>query len=252
MSKIATLTIFLLFFTLAQSSYQTQISNFGTIIENAPTLIFENGFEEGNFSAWTATYIYPGQSFTCVTTAGEPTPPHHGNYQAKAVINGSLMSTSAYAYKDLPTSYTTINLRFYVYLSTYYCPTQPHETYLGTIASGENIITQIGLTETTAEFVFIAYHSEGTIILYSTKTLTPNVWHCIEIQRIQHPTNGEYHVWLDEAELTEFSQTNLNTSSYTTNRIYIGNYHGCAYHKPDQVTFYIDCVAISNTYIGKE
>ena len=252
MSKIATLTIFLLLFTLAQSSYRTQISNFGTIIENAPTVIFENGFEEGNFSAWTGTCIDQGQSFTCVTATNEPTSPHHGNYQAKAIINGSLMPTSAYAYKNLPDSYTTINLRFYVYLSTYYCPRQPHETYLGTIASGENILTQIGLTETTGEFVFIAYYGSSTVILYSSKTLTPNVWHCLEIQRIQHPENGEYHVWLDNIELTEFKRTNVDTSGYTANRIYVGNYHGCAYHKPDQVTFYTDCVAISNTYIGNE
>jgi hypothetical protein len=252
MRRIAALTTFLLLFTLAQSTYRTQISNYGTIIQNGPTIIFENGFEEGSFAAWTGTVIAQGQSLTCVTATNEPTSPHHGNYQAKAVINGSLMPTSAYAYKDLPNSSTTIDLRFYVYLSTFYCPTQPHETYLGTIASGENILTQIGLTETTGELVFIAYYSGITVILYSQKTLSLNVWHCFEMQRIQDLTNGEYHIWLDGTELTEFKRTNVDTSAYTATRIYVGNYHGCAYHAHDQVTFYIDCVTVSNTYLGEE
>ncbi len=252
MDKIIPLILILTILTLSQPAYETQLTNLGTITNQTTTLIWENGFEEGNFSAWTATYLYPGQSLTCTTAANEATPPHHGNYQAKADINASLLSTAAYAYKDLQDSYTTINLRFYVYLSTYYTPTQPHETYLGTIASAEYILCQIGLTDTTGQFVFITYQGTSTTILYSSKTLTPNTWHCIEIQRTQHSQNGEYHMWLDETELAEFSRTNLDTSSYTTSRIYAGNYHGCAYHHPDHVTFYIDCVAVSNTYIGKE
>lgn len=252
MSKLATITLVFLLFTLTQCNYQTQLSNYGTITEDTSDPIFENDFEEGNFSAWTKTHVYQGQSFTCVTATNESTSPHHGIYQAKAVINGSLLSASAYAYKDLLANYTTINLRFYVYLSTYYAPTQPHETYLGTIASDTGILCQIGLTETTGELVFILHHAGGVLILFSTITLSPNTWHCIEIQRIQHPENGEYHVWLNDIEITEFSRTNLNTSRYTANRIYIGNYHGCAYHSPNQVIFYMDCVAVSNTYVGRE
>jgi hypothetical protein len=228
------------------------MSNYGTIIQNGPIIIFENGFEEGSFSAWTGTFIDQGQSFTCVTASNESTLPHHGNYQAKAIINGSLISTWAYAYKDLPNNYTTIDLRFYVYLSAYYCPTQPHETYLGTIASDKGILTQIGLTETTGELVFIAFYSGTEAILYSQKTLSLNIWHCFEIQRIQDPTKGEYHTWLDGTELTEFKRTNVDTSAHTATRICVGNYHGCAYHAPDQVTFYIDCVTVSNTYLDEE
>ncbi|MBX5328615.1 MAG: hypothetical protein QHH18_07450 [Candidatus Bathyarchaeota archaeon] len=252
MHKTATLTTIFLIFALAQTSFQTQITNTGTIISDTPTIIFENGFEEGNFSAWTHVQVFQGQSFTCVTATNQTTPPHHGNYQAIAIINGSLLSTSAYAYKDLPTTQATISLRFYVYLSTYYAPWQPHETYLGTIASNENILCQIGLTETNAELVFIAYHSGYTVIIYSNQNLTTNTWHCIEIQRTQHPTNGEYHTWLDGTELTEFRLTNIDTSSHTANRIYIANYHGCAYHPPNQVTFYTDCIKVANTYIGPE
>jgi len=196
MSKLATITLVFLLFILTQCNYQTQLSNYGTITEDTSDPIFENDFEEGNFSAWTKS--------------------------------------------------------FYVYLSTYYAPTQPHETYLGTIASDTGILCQIGLTETTGELVFILYHAGGVLILFSTITLSPNTWHCIEIQRIQHPENGEYHVWLNDIEITEFSRTNLNTSRYTANRIYIGNYHGCAYHSPNQVIFYMDCVAVSNTYVGRE
>jgi len=252
MQRIAIVMSILLLFAVAQSSFQTQLLNTGTIIGETPSTIFENGFEEGNFSAWTGTNVYQGQFLTCVTATGEATPPHHGTYQAKAEINGSLPSTSAYAYKDLPTTNTTTNLRCYVYLSTYYTPWQPHETYLATIAQDDSILCQIGLTETTGELVFIAFANGNTIILYSTKTLTTGVWHCIEMQRIQDQENGEYHVWLDETELTEFRLTNLNTSSLIADRIYVGNYHGCAAHPPNQVTFYIDCVKVSSTYIGKE
>jgi hypothetical protein len=251
MHRIAVAMSILLLFAVAQSSFQTQLQNTGTIIGETPSTIFENGFEEGNFSAWTGIDVYEGQFLTCVTATGEATPPHHGTYQAKAEINGSLMSTSAYAYKDLQTTNTTTNLRCYVYLSTYYAPWQPHETYLITIAQDEGILCQIGLTETTGELVFIA-SAGNTFIIYSSKTLTTGTWHYIEIQRIKDPENGEYHAWLDGTELTEFRLTNLNTSSSTANRIYVGNYHGCAYHPPNQVTFYMDCVKVSSAYIGKE
>jgi len=226
------------------------LSTTGTIKESL-AIIFQNDFEEGIFvPPWTEYYVYPGQVFEC-TQIDDGISPHQGQYQAKMVINGSLISTSAYVYKDIPSSYTAINLRFYIYLLTYNAPTQPHETYLGTISHEGDLLAQIGLTEATGNLFLLAHHSQGNILDKSSMTLSPNMWHCIEIQRVQHPTEGEYRVWVDGIEVEDLAHTHLDTSTYSANRIYVGNYHGCAYHPPNFVVFYVDCVVVSTLYIGQ-
>jgi len=233
---------------VATPYYQVELSTTGTIKESLAA-IFQNDFEEGTFvPPWTGQYVYSGQVFECTQT-DDGISPHHGQYYAKAIINGSLISTSAYVYKDIPSSYTTISLRFYVYLLTYNAPTQPHETYLGTISNEGNLLAQIGLTGAAGNLFLLA---QGNILDASSMTLSLNMWHCIEIQRVQHSTEGEYHVWVDGSEVEDLAHTHLDTSTYSADRVYVGNYHGCAYHPPNFVVFYLDCVVVSSSYIGQD
>jgi len=212
-----------------------------------PQGIFSDNFESADFSKWTGTKTSQGQSMEVVL---DGLPPYEGNYHAKFVVDGGLLATSAYCYYDFAPSYTQINLRAYIYISEFDNPTQPHEYYFVTIATDSGgILCQLGVTGEDAELVFICFTSAGVIMRYGfDEILTSNVWHCLEIQMTQS-SNGGYRVWIDGQAIERFS-IDGDTSTYAPTRVYVGNYHGCAYHAPDKITFYMDEVIVADEYIG--
>jgi len=70
------------------------------------TEIFSDGFESGDFSAWTGTAKSSGE--TCEVESADP---HHGTYNAKFYSDGG-WNQYAYCYKDI-TGQTIIYARTY-------------------------------------------------------------------------------------------------------------------------------------------
>jgi hypothetical protein len=73
------------------------------------TDVFSDGFESGDFSAWTGTVTSSGE-----TCAVETVNPHHGSYNARFGLDGSDYWEDAYVYKTFASSYGVLYARCYM------------------------------------------------------------------------------------------------------------------------------------------
>jgi hypothetical protein len=214
---------------------------FSTLIHPAfATTIFSDGFESGNFNAWTGTEQSSG---TIVVSSDYA---HHGSYSAKSSITGS--NGYASCYKDI-TSQTTIYIRAYVYITA------------GTFASGTQVsfisprdvpdgITPcyVGVANANRQLWLRYRHSATNYDVYSATTLSTNTWYCIELKYVKSSTNGEYRVWLNGNEVTDLTQTGKNTDADVT-RVRVGPRYTS---EITNFVGYFDCVVVADTYIGPE
>jgi hypothetical protein len=204
------------------------------------TTIFSDGFESGNFNAWTGTEQSGG---TIVVSSAYA---HHGSYSAKASITASQGYASCY--KDI-TSQTTIYIRAYVYIAA------------GTFASGVQVgfisprdvpdsITacHVGVANANRQLWLQYRHSTTNYDVYSSTTLSTNTWYCIELKYVKSTTAGEYRVWLNGNEVTDLTQTGKNTDADVT-RVRVGPRFT---NVINNFVGYFDCVVVANTYIGPE
>jgi hypothetical protein len=204
------------------------------------TTIFSDGFESGNFSAWTGTEQYNG------TIAVSSDYAHHGSYSAKV----SFTATGAYAdcYKDI-TSQTTIYIRAYVRITA---GTFGSSTKIGFISPRDVpdaiTICHVGVAFTNRQLWLRYRHSATDYDVYSSTTLSTNTWYCIELKYVKSSTNGEYRVWLDGNEVTDLTQTGKNTDGDVT-RVRVGPRASGAI---SDFVGYFDCAVVADTYIGPE
>src|SRR5690606_16642132 len=91
----------------------------------APGLIFANGFENGNFSAW--NWASTGGGDLSVSTEAAAS----GNYGAKAVVNDG---SSLVLYDETPNNERHYNARFYFHPNS----TQMDFAYLFSASSGSS------------------------------------------------------------------------------------------------------------------
>jgi hypothetical protein len=195
------------------------------------TTIFSDGFESGDFSAWTGTVGSPA-----IVTS----PVHHGAYAASHYLGGA--GTDNYAYKTLTSSYSHIFVRFYWRVTQ--LPTTLYGVYTlvrlkdsgGTERAHLNIYKFSNVPEYQWQFKI-----EGTEVYALQTDLLANQWYCVEIEFY----SGASHFWLDG----NLKLTNTASSTNTIQTIEVGgispSYYGGG-------TGYDDCVVVADTYIGPE
>lgn len=210
------------------------------------TEFFNNGFEEGDFSAWTATSMSGDATVSVVSSKN-----HHGTYSAYAENLGSRDTDIAYCYKTLSDN-GTFYLRFYLYLDNVDLTTS--YTFLGgmTNATGAANAFAIGLFSSTRN-LYLGFRNAGTwMTTSSSTTLSLDTWYCIELKWYRHAANGEVRVYLNGAEVADLAQTQLDTNTGLTSmgraRVGIcltgsGGFAG---------DVYIDCAVVADAYIGPE
>lgn len=193
--------------------------------------VFGDGFESGNFSAWSGTTGSP-------SIVG--TPVHHGDYAA--AFNADL----EYCYKTF-VDHTTIFVRFYFRCSTL-PPDQWNTWFFGYILGNNQYIWGIGIQNTgggNMQIKFERYYPRVNSF-YSYPFLA-NTWYCFEVKFVKGVSDGEYRVWLDGSEV--IAVTGLNTSGAPDpDELWVGE--TTATWRP--VTMFIDCVVVDSNYIGPE
>jgi hypothetical protein len=130
------------------------------------TIIFQSGFETGDFSEWTGTEGAP-------TIVAAPAPVHHGSYAA-------LCNSESRIYKTF-SAQNVVYFRFYVQTSG--VPTSSGEwIHIATVWAGtsESIQIRIQHDGTSAKFALRNYNAG--ILVYGTTTVQPNTWYCIEVK----------------------------------------------------------------------
>jgi hypothetical protein len=195
------------------------------------TEFFNNGFEEGNFSAWTSTTGSP----TIVTD-----PVHHGTYAMRVIGNNA--GSADYASKNI--SFGSANPRF---LRTYlYFDDLGDEDYTG------NILGIYYYDSCLGGFIVRFDGSKNVIrVVYSdtlgangTTDLQEDTWYCFEIEQKNGSGDGYVKIYLDDN--LEAENTGLTiTSTPASIRVGINS----DYKGP---TIIFDCVVVADAYIGPE
>ena len=194
------------------------------------TTIFSDGFESGDFSAWTGTSGTPA----IVTT-----PVHHGSKSAEFDAGGDV------AYKTF-TGQTILFFRTYARITA--LPATATFSFMVIRNAGGSKICELVFRHDADGYKIRLYYgfptsgSQDYIWNYAVDT-----WYCFEIKFVKAAgTAGEYRVYIDGVE--RITLTGLDTSATTdASRIDIG------WTSMSQTsTLNQDCVVVADTYIGVE
>ena len=211
-------------------------------------ILFNDGFECGNFNAWNGTKTTTGdQATTAATNPYEGL--YHAIYQTSAITSGTRY---AYSYVALSTPISEIYARAYFYIAEG-LPLDDNEDRFGLIAFEVN--SQLQCT-------FRVYRSGGvdkfnvigfngtTVVQKSTVTIYPEMgkWYCIEFYIKVHSTKGEYRAWINGVE--RITITNVDTTRYGKGVNCIRFGLTSTINVQHAVTVYCDAVVVSTRYIG--
>jgi hypothetical protein len=206
------------------------------------TTIFSDGFESGDFSAWTGTGT-SGSSTISVSSEQA----HHGTYSAK--FNFLAFQDDCYAYKTLDADQNVLHFRVYLKVTSwtgYY--SDRYATFMEVASSAGYHIASVSLKDV-YRYLYLSYRDGLTLVqIASAATLNLNQWYCVELEVDRN--EGKYRVYLDGSEVTDLTAT--ATPTYVPRRVNIGkDMYGYGASETNCV-FYIDCVVVADTYIGPE
>lgn len=198
--------------------------------------LFNNGFEEGDFTAWTSN--------TGGTVVNETK--HHGTWCYKTTTNVNC--------KKITAGSTSCYARVYVKFSGYPSANTYYVRFMTLARAASVNYASLALYNSngTYKWMLTYYGGSGDHTVYSDMQTNPatNTWVCLELyyKRDVVGNDGACKVWINGSELTDISQTNFDGPSSDVNEL-------ACWHivsNGDQFTVYHDCVVISDAYIGPE
>jgi hypothetical protein len=200
------------------------------------TELFTDGFESGDFSAWTSTY----QATGCTTEVID-TDPHCGTYHAHFETDADGNGARARVTYD---GQSQANTRLYLKFLSFPSSTQS----IGISHLGTSAVTSSRITTSGSDHYWQLYGRNGSSFendLGST-VLSLNTWYCLEVETVVDGSSGAHRLYLDGS--LECSLTGKDTDDYgniTETRV------GLVYCT-EAVNIYVDCVVVADTYIGPE
>jgi len=208
-----------------------------TVFPVRATTIFSDGFESGDFSAWTGT------SLNGATIAASSAQAHHGTYSAKT----SGLQTAgefAWVYKTF-TAAATIYSRHYTYLATV-----PANIFVVSSISkwGGSHIGLAIYNPTTSKWGI--YNNIAAEFYYEsgTSTFSGTTWYCVEMRITASATVGVCQLWINGVLKVDVSSK--NTGSTNPDTVYIGGYLFA--NEAAERIVYSDCCVVADAYIGPE
>lgn len=210
------------------------------------TVIFEDGFETGDFSLWTETRVGTGDTATVVSTD-----PHHGTKHAKFSVDGVITEWSC-AVKMIGGSYTVVYARAYFkFKATLPDTTDDYERPISLKKSDSDVATvYLQRKNDGKNYLYLRHvHAGGTDWIWGTTEILADTWYCMEVYaKVNDAVNGEAKVWLNGN--LEIQNTGKNTTNQTTiNQVFVGNGYQADARAND---VYVDCVKVADVYIGLE
>ncbi len=207
------------------------------------TEYFNNGFEEGNFSAWTGI---EGNVLPTVQSSTK----HHGIYAGQAVIPAG-GAVSSYIKKVFGSSYSTLFHRLYIHFTN--TPANGVSMYLSSIycnSTAESLILFGIYNDAETLKWFLWYRTDDNIhgTEYSTTpTINTSQWYCIEMKIVEGTGNGEARLWIDGTE--RCAKTGLTNDDNPVDSVRPLHYYA---NPTPAVTVTVDCVVAADAYIGVE
>ena len=211
------------------------------------TTYFSDGFDTGDFTNWTGSTSGDSDSVSVVSTD-----PHTGTNHMQCSCNGN-WEDIAYAYKTLPSSYSTLFTRCYVKFKTALPNTGMIEVleHYAT-GSGGQALTQARITYDSGSVYWgMAYvGSSGWTGATSSQSVSLDTWYCLEIETYVASSGGISRVYVDGdlvSGLEDVYCINDGWGNITT--INVGETWGTT---TVSHSMYIDCVICSDTENGEE
>lgn len=207
--------------------------------------IFSDGFESGDFTAWTSTTTQYG------TNTVNTDKPNSGTYGYEA----STTSDYGYAFvsKDL-TGTTQTNVRIYVEISSTTVDDGGYWAFLYPEFVSEFYYPIVGV-ENAARNLYMVYYDNSFVRheLVSATTLSLNTYYCVELEMKLGAIDTQYRVYLNGIEVTDLTVTGMSWSysAFPPNRISIG-VAAMDYGSASHSTAYFDDVVVADSYIGPE
>ncbi len=208
------------------------------------TTIFNDGFESGNFSAWTSS----GSSGSTLSVVASPV--HHGSY-AMQVAGLGAAGENGYAHKSL--AGTAFYARCYYFFKDS-LPTSPSSFWTLAPAFTTTTATQrcasVIYDFANSKFGIRYYNSSGTfanVYEEGTTSLSADTWYCIELY-INSADSGTVTLWVDGVQKATVS---ADTNTRTLAGVSVGNIYVEAAEASDK-TILVDCVVVADAYIGPE
>jgi len=197
--------------------------------------IFIDGFENGDFSAWTTT-----------DTSGTGTVEVVSDVKYDGMFSSKIDSGTGYGrIRKSVGSQTDLYMRYYVMFESM-------PSLGGTFRHVE--IGRLNVSNLLEVFLAnvggtvkwrIEFRNGSTFYEATSDQQTnpsPLTWYLVEARLKYGTTDGEYHVWINENELTDIAQTDKNTTFIPDTVNLYGQYF--------DTTVWHDRVVVSNSYIG--
>jgi hypothetical protein len=212
-------------------------------------ILFEDGFESGNFAAWNGAYITSDDDATVALTYPYQGV-YHGCFETGAIDSGVKY---AYCYKALSPTVSEVYARAYFYIVDG-LPLNDNDDRFGLISfevGGQAQCTfRVYRSGGVDKFNVVGYNGVSTVSR-STDAVYPveGRWYCLEFYIKVHGTSGEYRAWIDGVE--QITVTNLDTTHYGTGVTLVR--FGLTYTANVQhsVRVYCDSAVISTCYVGQ-
>jgi len=190
--------------------------------------IFSDGFESGDFTAWTSTEGTP---------AIVPSPVHHGTYAAQMNASGD------YLEKEIAEQ-TILYYRCYVRFNNLQANNNSNRfDILDVLTASE----EIACVEAFKNKWVLEYHTgAGWFSIDWVSAPVINTWYCVELKIVISATVGEFTVYIDG--VSRMSATGLDSNNFgNAIRVFL------AYKNNDEpLTVTFDCVVVDSSYIGPE
>jgi len=212
-------------------------------------VLFQDGFESADLSAWNGTYTTSGDNVTVAAT-NPYEEVYHGRYQTAAITSGVKY---AYCYRILSPAVSEVYARGYFYIVDG-LPLDDNDDRFGLISfevGGQLQGTfRISRSRGADKFSIIGY--DGTsLVTRDTDAIYPveGRWYCLEFYIKVHSTRGEYRAWINGVE--RITMTDLDTTHYGTGISLVR--FGLTYTANVQhyVEVCCDSAVISTGYIGQ-
>jgi hypothetical protein len=192
----------------------------GSVV-NASSIIFQSGFETGDFSEWT-------RHGNCIITTDNP---FNGTYCMRTLggDNGDNLN-NGYADKAFGEEYQTLFVLTYVKLLEHPYNTEDNTNnflFLLDYEGAPTYVATVGLYNDSGNVKWSLGYQNGVwpAVATTTEFMNPtlNVWYPLEMKVTCGRGSAEYQVWLNGTELTGLHVTGADSIASTINYLEIGD-----------------------------
>ncbi|XHH10477.1 MAG: hypothetical protein ACFCUE_07570 [Candidatus Bathyarchaeia archaeon] len=211
------------------------------------TRIFSDGFESGNFDAWTANGTEGGSTISVLNES-----PYEGTKAVKVYFDA--FENDAYVYKSISMDEAYIGCRLNVSdFHGYNIYRMMQFLWLFRSSTPNAFLILKAVDDTSNPLLCLGYYdfSLYTQVVNGTHEVSKNAYHWVELYWKR--STGTIRVWLDGTECTELRVDGGNFGTNPVDRAGIGAYQrGIGTAEQTEATIYIDNVVIADSYIGAD